>query len=245
MKATDPDVLVGYEIQSSSWGYIFQRSIFHQLNFGQQLSRLNANKSKSTFSKEDNPYGHKKNSSLSCTGRLFFNVWRLMRSELTLTSYSLESVAFKVLNQRLPRFSITTLSLWYQSGLLSRWKTYKYYFTRAKISLIILHELDIIGKTRYFFFLRFIPSEFARVYGIEFSDVLTRGSQFRVESMMCRLALPENYVMVSPSKEQVELEIFIIGCRNESGRRPSFGDGTPKSLLYFTCASFGFPITLS
>jgi DNA polymerase zeta len=53
------------------------------------------------------------------------------------------------------------------------------------------------------------------VYGIEFSDVLTRGSQFRVESMMFRLAVPENYVMISPSRQQVCHIIVMLGGRDE------------------------------
>ena len=46
-------------------------------------------------------------------------------------------------------------------------------------------------------------SEFARVYGIDFYSVISRGSQFKVESMMCRLAKPENFIMVSATKQQV------------------------------------------
>ena len=139
---------MGYEIQSSSWGYLFSRADKFQLNFGRQISRLNFDKSRSTSTKAENPYGYKKSTALSCTGRIFLNAWRLMRSELALTSYTLENTAFKVLNQRFPKFSNRILSLWYDSGLLSRWRTYKYYFIRVQLSLMILYELDIIGKTR-------------------------------------------------------------------------------------------------
>jgi DNA polymerase zeta len=41
------------------------------------------------------------------------------------------------------------------------------------------------------------------VFGIDFYSVLTRGSQYRVESMMMRLAKPMNYIAVSPTKAQV------------------------------------------
>ena len=39
-------------------------------------------------------------------------------------------------------------------------------------------------------------------YGIEFENVLDRGSQYRVESMMQRLAKPANFIPVSPSVQQ-------------------------------------------
>lgn len=43
---------------------------------------------------------------------------------------------------------------------------------------------------------------FCRLFGILFYEVLSRGSQFRVESMMLRLAKPLNFIAVSPSVEQ-------------------------------------------
>ena len=47
------------------------------------------------------------------------------------------------------------------------------------------------------------PSEMARLFGIEFFAVINRGSQFRVESMMMRLACPSEFLLLSPSREQV------------------------------------------
>lgn len=46
-------------------------------------------------------------------------------------------------------------------------------------------------------------SEFARVYGVELFSVISRGSQFKVESMMLRLARPENFIALSPSRRHV------------------------------------------
>lgn len=46
-------------------------------------------------------------------------------------------------------------------------------------------------------------SELARVFGIDFFSVLSRGSQYRVESMLMRLARTQNYVAISPGSQQV------------------------------------------
>lgn len=46
-------------------------------------------------------------------------------------------------------------------------------------------------------------SELARVFGIDFFSVLSRGSQYRVESMFLRLAHTQNYVAISPGNNQV------------------------------------------
>ena len=70
-----------------------------------------------------------------------------------------------------------------------RWRVLEYYTVRVRGSLHLLRQLDLIGRT----------SELARVFGFEFYSVLSRGSQYRVESMMLRTAKPKNYVAMSPS----------------------------------------------
>jgi DNA polymerase zeta len=51
-------------------------------------------------------------------------------------------------------------------------------------------------------------SEFARVFGVDFFSVISRGSQFKVESFMFRIAKPESFVLLSPSKQDVGLFLF-------------------------------------
>lgn len=46
-------------------------------------------------------------------------------------------------------------------------------------------------------------SEFARVYGVDFRSVRTRGSQFKVESVLFKLSKPESFMMLSPSRVDV------------------------------------------
>lgn len=56
-------------------------------------------------------------------------------------------------------------------------------------------------------------AEMARTFGIDFFSVLTRGSQYRVESLLLRLAHASNYVAVSPSREQVG-RACVRACAN-------------------------------
>lgn len=57
----------------------------------------------------------------------------------------------------------------------------------------MIEQLDLLGRT----------AELARTFGIDFFAVLTRGSQYRVESMMARLAHTQNYLLLTCSKEEV------------------------------------------
>ena len=45
--------------------------------------------------------------------------------------------------------------------------------------------------------------EFARVFGVDWFSVISRGSQFKVESFMFHIAKPESLVLLSPSKDDV------------------------------------------
>lgn len=51
-------------------------------------------------------------------------------------------------------------------------------------------------------------SEFARVFGVDFYSVLTRGSQFKVESVMFKITKPENFMLPSPSREDVSFGLL-------------------------------------
>lgn len=80
-----------------------------------------------------------------------------------------------------------------------RWRCVQYWVRRARLSLAMMEQLDLSGRT----------GELARAFGIDFFSVLTRGSQYRVESMLARLAHTQNYLLPTPSKEQVGRDVEI------------------------------------
>ncbi|KAG5544541.1 hypothetical protein RHGRI_017090 [Rhododendron griersonianum] len=58
-------------------------------------------------------------------------------------------------------------------------------------------------------------SELALVFGIDFFSVLSRGSQYRVESMLMRLARTQNYVAISPGSQQVFVSCLTLMVSND------------------------------
>ena len=85
--------------------------------------------------------------------------------------------------------------IWWGIGRLhagGRWRCIQYWVRRARLSLAMMEQLDMTGRT----------GELARAFGIDFFSVLTRGSQYRVEAMMARLAHTQNYLLPAPSKQQ-------------------------------------------
>ncbi|KAM4522166.1 DNA polymerase zeta catalytic subunit isoform 2-T2 [Odontesthes bonariensis] len=189
----DPDILVGYEVQMHSWGYVLQRAAELGVDLCQQLSRVPGDSKENRFAAERDEYGANTMTEINIIGRITLNLWRVMKTEVTLNNYSFENVAFHVLHQRFPLHSPRTLSDWFDHNTdLYRWKMVDHYVSHVCGTMQLLQQQDIIGRT----------SELARLFGIQFFHVLTRGSQYRVESMMLRVAKPLNYIPVTPSMQQ-------------------------------------------
>lgn len=93
-------------------------------------------------------YGYTHSSGISITGRMVLNVWRIMRSEVTLNIYSFENTVYHVLHKRIPHYPYSILTTWYKDGINSRWRTLQYYLDYTKTTLDLLQHLDIVSRTR-------------------------------------------------------------------------------------------------
>ncbi|NXA54879.1 REV3L polymerase, partial [Nothocercus julius] len=193
VKRYDPDILLGYEVQMHSWGYLLQRAAALNVDLCQMISRVPDDKKENRFAAELDEYGSDTMSEINIVGRIVLNIWRMMRNEVDLMNYTFENVGFHVLHQRFPLFTFRVLSDWFDNKTdVYRWKMVDHYVSRVRGNLQLLETLDLIGRT----------SEMARLFGIQFLHVLTRGSQYRVESMMLRIAKPMNFIPVTPSIQQ-------------------------------------------
>lgn len=192
VRSYDPDILTGYEVHSGSWGYVIERARYkYDYDLCDELSRT---KSNSHGSKGSDKWGYNQTSTIRVTGRHMINIWRAMRGELNLLQYTIENVVFHLLHRRIPHYSYEDLTEWYNNGKpkdLSR--VIGYYVSRVQLDLEILEQNELVPRT----------SEQARLLGVDFFSVFSRGSQFKVESLMFRIAKPENFLLPSPSRKQV------------------------------------------
>ncbi|XP_022897924.1 DNA polymerase zeta catalytic subunit isoform X3 [Olea europaea var. sylvestris] len=218
---SDPDVLMGWDVQSGSLGFLAERAV--HLGIG-LLNTISRSPSKSNIcsrglnfsGKEkvnemiyesvaaevvnlenavvEDEWGRTHASGVHVGGRIVLNIWRLMRSEVKLNMYTVEAVVEAVLRRKVPFIHFSVLTKWFSSGPgRARYRCIEYVIERAKLNLQITNQLDLINRT----------SELARVFGIDFFSVLSRGSQYRVESMFLRLAHTQNYLSISPGNLQV------------------------------------------
>ncbi|EPQ60815.1 DNA/RNA polymerase, partial [Gloeophyllum trabeum ATCC 11539] len=186
----DPDILVGWEIQASSWGYLNVRGRAYGLDITELLSRAPARRAGGG----NHQWGLRTTSTFSVVGRHVLNLWRIMRSEYTLAIYTFENVAFNVLHKRIPHYGHRVLTSWFRSNVPNHtMQALRHMSNRTLLNLEILDRAEFITKT----------AEFARIFGVDFFSVISRGSQFKVESFMFRIAKPESFVLISPSKQDV------------------------------------------
>ncbi|KAL4783050.1 hypothetical protein BJX76DRAFT_358388 [Aspergillus varians] len=190
----DPDIITGYEVHNSSWGYVIERaSKKYGFNLCDELSRVKL-QAHGRFGKEADRWGFNHTSSIQITGRHMINIWRAMRSETNLLKYTMENVVFHLLHRRIPHYSFRDLTTWYRSDKPRDFmKVVSYFASRVQMNIEILSANELMPRI----------SEQARLLGIDFDSVFYRGSQFKVESLMFRIAKPENFVLVSPSRKQV------------------------------------------
>ena len=112
----DPDILTGWEVQAGSWGYLEARGQIHGfdlvfcpnyfdsplmaltgLDISELISRAPPRRS---GARGTDQWGMRKSSTFKVAGRHVLNLWRIMRSEKTLTMYTFENVVFEVLRRR-------------------------------------------------------------------------------------------------------------------------------------------------
>jgi DNA polymerase zeta len=218
VRELDADILVGYEVHNGSWGYLVERArLKFEFDLASELSRVKSEPQKRFgFGKDGDRWGFKKTSTIRIVGRHTINIWRAMRGEVNLLQYTMENVVFQVLKKRIPHYSFAQLSTWYRSGSIRQIaKVLNYFLSRVQLNLLILESVDLVART----------SEQARLLGVDFFSVISRGSQFKVESLMSRIAKPENFILVSPSRKQVgeqnALECLPLVMEPQSNFYPS------------------------
>ncbi|KAI5464386.1 hypothetical protein BGZ63DRAFT_481699 [Mariannaea sp. PMI_226] len=194
VRSHDPDILTGYEVHGSSWGYLIERArLKYDYNLCDEFSRMKT-ESHGRFGKENDRWGFNTTSTIRVTGRHMINIWRAMRGELNLLQYTMENVVWHLLHRRIPHYAWATLTSWYTNGRhRDLHRLLHYYRDRTRLDIEILEANELVSRT----------SEQARLLGVDFFSVFSRGSQFKVESIMFRIAKPENLMLVSPSRKQV------------------------------------------
>jgi DNA polymerase zeta len=158
MSSLDPDILIGWEVQRGSLGFLAERAAHLGINLLQRISRIpiddkklkitkNSDEEASTSIEDvvDDEWGRTHASGVHVGGRIVLNLWRLMRGEVKINMYRMESVAEEVLRRKVPLISTRVLNRWFASGpQYARHRSIEYVADRARINLELINQLDVV-----------------------------------------------------------------------------------------------------
>ncbi|GAA5923255.1 DNA-directed DNA polymerase [Sporobolomyces koalae] len=211
----DPECVSGYEVHHASWGYLLERAESEfSWNLVPELGRVKAFDTGKFGTKDTDRWGFNQSSTLNFSGRHVLPIWRILKADNKFQQYSFEHIAFHILRLRTPHFSFAKLTEWYQSGDPAKLcRVLQYWRNRVEMDIEMLDAAEIIDQN----------CESARVFGVDFKSVRTRGSQFKVESVMFKISKPESFLLLSPNRIQV-------GRQNAAECQPLIME--PKSAFY-------------
>ncbi|AAZ13094.1 DNA polymerase zeta catalytic subunit, putative [Trypanosoma brucei brucei TREU927] len=157
-------------------------------------------------------------------GRIIVDLSKYLRKYLQLPSTTLQMVYKKLFNSSLPFFTDVALTRMYCAGEAGMQRVFmSILLTRVVAPHRIAQHLHFFTRT----------AEFARMFGILFSEVLTRGSQYRVEATLHRMAKPMGFALLSPPLEVVHRQPRLQSMPLIMQPRSGFYKDDPVVVLDF------------
>ncbi|ORY80222.1 hypothetical protein BCR35DRAFT_266236 [Leucosporidium creatinivorum] len=215
VRTWDPECVAGYEVHHASWGYLIERAQYgHEWSITPDLGRVKRHDQGRHGDAKSDRWGFTQSSTLNFTGRHVLPIWRILKADNKMQQNTFEHVAYHVLRQRTPHFSFETLTKWHTSDVPHRVaRVFDYWRNRVEMGVEMLDAAETIEQNW----------RTARVFGVNFRSVRTRGSQFKVESVLFKLSKPESFMMLSPSRVDV-------GRQNAAECQPLIME--PQSAFY-------------
>jgi hypothetical protein len=168
----DPDIVIGYDTELYSIGYIMRRANTLGIDLRYMLSRKIRRRMdyddeyvKNEIARKRTEYQNRKKpdpinshnemkymeqkfgKKVRLIGRVVFSLCKLLEGELKLTNYKIENVLFHVLKLREPEFKPISVYKMYTSGCAKNILFSLYYYAkRSRYNLLLTEELDFINK---------------------------------------------------------------------------------------------------
>ncbi|OMJ22245.1 DNA polymerase delta catalytic subunit [Smittium culicis] len=193
IQISDPDVLIGYNIVNFDLPYLIERADHLGVTSGSFLGRVKETKSvikEARFSSK--AYGTRDRKDINIDGRVQLDILQAILRDYKLRSYSLNSVSAHFLGEQkedVPHNIITEL----QNGTND---------TRRRLGVYCLKDSYLPQRLMDKLMLLVNYMEMARVTGIPFNYLLTRGQQIRVISQLYRSAVLQDFVIPAMDVER-------------------------------------------
>lgn len=195
VRTIDPDVVIGYNIANFDFPYLLDRA---KALKSAKFAYLGRERGTRTEAKDTHfsskAYGTRDSKHTELQGRLQLDMLQVMQRDYKLRSYSLNSVSFEFLGEQKEDVHHSLITELQNGGPESRRRLAVYCLKDAYLPQRLMDRLMC--------FINYI--EMARVTGIPFNYLLSRGQQIKVISQLFRKAMEDGYLVPSMKSEASE-----------------------------------------
>ncbi|XP_056144601.1 DNA polymerase delta catalytic subunit [Lampris incognitus] len=186
VRAVDPDIITGYNIQNFDFPYLLNRAIALKVNLFPYLGRVRGIKSvlrDSSF--QSKQMGRRENKTINMEGRVQFDLLQVLLRDYKLRSYTLNAVSFHFLQEQKEDVQHSIITDLQNGNEQTRRRLAVYCLKDAYLPLRLLQKLMCVINYM----------EMARVTGVPLTYLLSRGQQIKVVSQLLRQAVKQDLVM--------------------------------------------------
>ncbi|KAJ1507480.1 DNA polymerase delta catalytic subunit [Coelomomyces lativittatus] len=186
IRQCDPDIVTGYNILNFDFYYLLERANVLKVHSFPYLGRLPAEKTVCKDSRfTSRAFGTRDSKAVNLEGRIIFDLLTLMTREHKLRSYSLNAVSAHFLNEQKEEVHYSMITELQEGNDETRRRLAVYCLKDAYLPLRLLNKLMCLIQY----------SEMARVTGVPFNFLLSRGQQIKVISQLFRKSKLHNVIV--------------------------------------------------
>lgn len=192
VEEVDPDVIIGYNIANFDFPYLLDRAAHLKVARFPYWSRLKNIKSvakETNFSSKQ--MGNRDTKATNTNGRLQLDLLQLVQRDYQLRSYTLNSVCAHFLNEQKEDVHHTMITELYNGTPESRRRLAVYCLKDAYLPQRLMDKLMCLVNY----------TEMARVTGVPFNFLLSKGQQIKFISQLFRKALEQQLVIPNLKSE--------------------------------------------
>ena len=195
VQEVDPDVVIGYNIANFDFPYLLDRAKALKSTKFAYLGRERGTRTEAKdthFSSK--AYGTRDSKNTELQGRLQLDMLQVMQRDYKLRSYSLNSVSYEFLGEQKEDVHHSLITELQNAGPEARRRLAVYCLKDAYLPQRLMDKLMC--------FINYV--EMARVTGVPFNYLLSRGQQIKVVSQLFRKANEDNYLVPAYKGEGTE-----------------------------------------
>ncbi|CAD6907570.1 unnamed protein product [Tilletia controversa] len=192
VQEVDPDIVIGYNISNFDFPYLLDRAKSLKVEAFPYLGREKKTRTETKdthFSSK--AYGTRDSKHTELQGRIQLDMLQVMQRDYKLRSYSLNSVSFEFLGEQKEDVHFSLITELQNGGPESRRRLAVYCLKDAYLPQRLMDKLMCL--------INYI--EMARVTGVPFNYLLSRGQQIKVISQLFRKAMEDNYLVPAVKSE--------------------------------------------